>query len=49
MPARMRVPIFAVWETVVFVLNVFAFVLIGMQLRPIWERLDGRGARNHRS
>jgi monovalent cation/hydrogen antiporter len=24
----------------VFVLNAFAFVLIGMQLRPIWERLD---------
>ena len=41
MPARMRVPIFAVWETVVFVLNAFAFMLIGMQLRPIWERLDG--------
>jgi monovalent cation/hydrogen antiporter len=35
MPAHMRVPIFAVWETVVFVLNAFAFVLIGMQLRPI--------------
>ena len=24
-----------------FVLNVLAFVLIGMQLRPIWARLDG--------
>jgi len=45
MPAHMRVPIFAVWETVVFVLNAFAFVLIGMQLRPIWERLDAGGAR----
>jgi Na+/H+ antiporter len=45
MPARMRVPIFAVWETVVFVLNAFAFVLIGMQLRPIWGRLDAGGAR----
>jgi len=45
MPARMRVPIFAVWEAVVFVLNAFAFVLIGMQLRPIWERLDAGGAR----
>jgi monovalent cation/hydrogen antiporter len=45
MPARMRVPIFAVWETVVFVLNAFAFVLIGMQLRPIWTRLDAGGAR----
>jgi monovalent cation/hydrogen antiporter len=34
------VPSYAVWETVVFVLNVLAFVLIGMQLGPIWERLD---------
>jgi len=46
MPARMRVPIFSTWETVVFVLNAFAFVLIGMQLRPIWQRLDAGGARN---
>ncbi|MET0208492.1 MAG: cation:proton antiporter [Burkholderiaceae bacterium] len=45
MPARMRIPVFAVWESVVFVLNAFAFVLIGMQLRPIWERLDAGGAR----
>jgi Na+/H+ antiporter len=45
MPARMRVPIFAVWETVVFVLNAFAFVLIGMQLRPIWTRLEASGGR----
>jgi Na+/H+ antiporter len=45
MPAHMRVPIFAVWETVVFVLNAFAFVLIGMQLRPIWQRLEAGGAR----
>ncbi|MET3901240.1 Na+/H+ antiporter [Devosia sp. UYZn731] len=37
--ARMRVPTFAVWETVVFVLNAFAFMLIGMQIGPIWERL----------
>lgn len=37
--ARLRVQAFAVWETVVFILNAFAFVLIGMQLRPIWERL----------
>jgi monovalent cation/hydrogen antiporter len=34
------VPSYAVWDTVVFVLNVLAFVLIGLQLRPIWERLD---------
>jgi monovalent cation/hydrogen antiporter len=39
-PARLRVPSYAVWETTVFVLNVLAFMLIGMQLRPIWERLD---------
>jgi Na+/H+ antiporter len=39
-PARLRVPTYAVWETVVFVLNVLAFMLIGMQLRPIWSRLD---------
>jgi Na+/H+ antiporter len=45
LPARMRVPIFAVWETVVFVLNALAFVLIGMQLRPIWERLGSGTAR----
>jgi CPA1 family monovalent cation:H+ antiporter len=45
LPARMRVPIFTVWETVVFVLNAFAFVLIGMQLRPIWERLEAGGLR----
>jgi CPA1 family monovalent cation:H+ antiporter len=37
--ARMRVPSYAVWDTMVFLLNVVAFVLIGMQMRPIWERL----------
>jgi monovalent cation/hydrogen antiporter len=40
MPARLRVPSYAVWETMVFVLNVLAFMLIGMQVRPIWTRLD---------
>jgi CPA1 family monovalent cation:H+ antiporter len=44
-PARMRIPILAVWETVVFVLNSLAFVLIGMQLGPIWERLGNEAAR----
>ena len=39
-PARLRVPTYAVWDTVVFVLNVLAFVLIGLQLGPIWEHLD---------
>src|SRR5258708_7817182 len=38
-PAPLRVPSYAVWETAVFVLNVLAFMLIGLQLRPIWQRL----------
>ena len=38
-PAEQRIPSFAVWETLVFVLNVLAFVLIGLQLRPIFEGL----------
>jgi Na+/H+ antiporter len=38
-PAAMRLPSYAVWETVVFVLNVLAFVLIGLQIRPIYEAL----------
>jgi monovalent cation/hydrogen antiporter len=39
-PARLRVPSYAVWETAVFVLNVLAFFLIGLQIRPIMEPLD---------
>ena len=39
-PARLRVPSYAVWETMVFVLNVLAFLLIGLQLGPIWGRLS---------
>jgi monovalent cation/hydrogen antiporter len=39
-PARLRVPTYAVWDTAIFMLNVLAFMLIGMQLRPIWQRLD---------
>src|SRR5580765_982593 len=39
-PARMRIPSYAVWDTVVFLLNVLAFILIGLQLRPILESLD---------
>jgi CPA1 family monovalent cation:H+ antiporter len=38
-PARIRVPSYAVWETAVFVLNVFAFVFIGLQIRPILSGL----------
>ena len=39
-PARIRLPSYAVWETVVFVLNVLAFVFIGLQIRPILTGLD---------
>ncbi len=39
-PARIRIPAYAVWETVVFVMNVLAFVLIGLQIRPILGSLD---------
>lgn len=35
MPARIRIPSYAVWESAVFVLNVLAFVFIGLQIRPI--------------
>ena len=36
--ARMRVRSYAVWEVAVFVLNVLAFILVGLQLRQIMER-----------
>lgn len=38
-PARLRVPTNAVWEVSVFVLNVLAFILVGLQLKPILQRL----------
>jgi monovalent cation/hydrogen antiporter len=40
MPARNRISTYSVWETVVFVLNVLAFVLMGLQARPILSRLS---------
>jgi len=39
-PARIRIPSYAVWETVVFVLNVLAFIFIGLQIRPILASLE---------
>jgi CPA1 family monovalent cation:H+ antiporter len=39
-PARRRIPSYAVWDTVVFVSNVLAFVLVGMQIRPVLESLS---------
>jgi monovalent cation/hydrogen antiporter len=38
--ARLRIPSYAVWETAVFVLNVLAFVFIGLQIRPILSSLE---------
>ena len=39
-PARLRLPSYAVWDTSVFLLNVLAFVFIGLQVRPILSNLD---------
>jgi monovalent cation/hydrogen antiporter len=39
MEAKRRIASYAVWEVVVFVLNVLAFVLIGLQLRGVVTRL----------
>jgi len=38
MPARIRIPAWAVWEVAVFVLNVLAFILVGFQLKSIAVR-----------
>ena len=39
-PARIRVPSYAVWEVAVFVFNVLAFILIGLQLKMIVAGLN---------
>jgi monovalent cation/hydrogen antiporter len=39
-PARIRIPSYAVWDTVIFVVNVLAFVFIGLQIGPIWTGLE---------
>lgn len=38
---RARIVSYAVWDTAVFVINVLAFVLIGIQIDPILARLSG--------
>jgi CPA1 family monovalent cation:H+ antiporter len=40
LPALTRIPTNAVWEAVVFALNILAFIFIGLQIRPIFENLD---------
>jgi CPA1 family monovalent cation:H+ antiporter len=39
-PARSRIPSYAVWETAVFALNILAFIFIGLQIRPILDALQ---------
>ncbi len=39
-PARTRIPTYAVWETAVFALNILAFIFIGLQIRPILDSLE---------
>ena len=39
-PARVRIPTYAVWETVVFALTILAFIFIGLQIRPILDTLE---------
>ncbi len=41
LPARMRIPAWAVWEVAVFVLNILAFILVGFQLKSIANRVTG--------
>src|SRR6185369_3030682 len=39
-PAKIRIPTNAVWETAVFVLNILAFIFIGLQILPIMGSLN---------
>ncbi len=43
MDARHRISSYAVWDVAVFVLNVLAFVMIGLQLRGIEVRTPESG------
>lgn len=45
--AAIRAPAYAVWETVVFGLNVLAFMLVGLQIGPIWQDLSEVERRGH--
>jgi CPA1 family monovalent cation:H+ antiporter len=45
--ARRRIASYAVWEVAVFVLNVLAFVLIGLQLRMIMARMHDSEAQTY--
>ena len=45
--ARHRIASYAVWEVAVLVLNVLAFVLIGLQLRGVVARIHGEAWRTY--
>jgi monovalent cation/hydrogen antiporter len=38
--ARLRIPSYAVWDVVIFVLNILVFILVGLQLKPLLQRLN---------
>ena len=40
----MRLQAMPVWETLIFLTNSLLFVLVGLQLRPIWHALRGEAA-----
>jgi NhaP-type Na+/H+ or K+/H+ antiporter len=46
-PARVRIPTNAVWATVIFALNIFAFIFIGLQIRPIVAQLPSAALRQY--
>ena len=48
-PARTRIPTYAVWETAIFALNILAFIFIGLQIRPILESSAGEDLGRHAS
>ena len=46
-PARVRIPTNAVWAAVIFALNIFAFIFIGLQVRPILEQAGSAALANY--
>ncbi|HEX6567136.1 MAG TPA: cation:proton antiporter [Chthoniobacterales bacterium] len=38
--ARLRIPSYAVWEVMVFVLNILIFIFVGFELKPLSHRLN---------
>src|SRR6201993_261685 len=38
--ARLRIPSYAVWEVIVFVLHILIFIFVGFELKPLLHRLN---------